>query len=282
MMLEKIQAFLSRSASTAATLMKIPLMSGRPFRRGKQDKGTIVIMGNGPSLREAVGKHRDRLMSRSRMAVNLAALAPGFDNLRPQYYILADVAFFAKEQGGKMPDLWRALGAVEWPMTLFVPAKAVKMPQVKSLPPNVTVKPYNLTPAEGFEWFLLPLYDSGLAMPRPRNVLVPAIVCAVREGFTRIVLTGADHNWSKTLWVTERNRVVMLQPHFYEDDDAELKRAEEFYRNVRIHEIYNSYAVAFGSYHRLLPWLKARGAEVLNATPGSFIDAFRRIPPAEM
>ncbi len=48
----------------------------------------------------------------------------------------------------------------------------------------------------------------------PRNVLIPAIMSAMREGFRRIVLIGADHNWARTLWVTDRNKVVSVQPHF--------------------------------------------------------------------
>ena len=148
---------------------------------------------------------------------------------------------------------------------------------VRRLPANVTVKYFNLTPAEGFRLLTHPLYDAGLAMPRPRNVLIPSIMSAMREGFRRIVLIGADHNWSKTLWVTERNRVVSVQPHFYKDDDAELRRAEEIFRNVHIHDVYENYSIAFRSYFNVLAYSERKGVEILNATPGSFIDAFPRI-----
>lgn len=273
---DRLLKFLSDFGATLATLVKIPLMSGLPSKRSHERKDTIIIMGNGPSLRQAIEHDSDVLMAFPRMAVNLSALAPDFTYLRPDYYILADIAFFLKNKTGKVPALWNALAQVDWPMTLFLPVRARKMPEVKKLPSNISVKFYNLTPAEGFKRIMRPIYDSGLAMPRPRNVLIPSIMCAMREGFKRIILIGADHNWSKTLWVTDRNRVVSVQPHFYKDDDEELRRAEEIFSNVHIHDVYENYAIAFRSYHNLKNYTDRRGIEILNATPGSFIDAFER------
>ena len=282
MILNKIQSASGKLGATLASFIKIPIMSRRPSPKSRDRKDTIIIMGNGPSLRDAMEQDRDVLMSYPRLAVNLSALTPDFRDLRPDYYILADIAFFLKEKTGKVPQLWEALRSVDWQMTLFLPATARKMPEVKSLPGTITLKFYNLTPAEGFRCVMHPLYDSGLAMPRPRNVLIPSIISSMREGFRKIVLIGADHNWSKTLWVTERNRVVSVQPHFYKDDDAELRRAEEIFKNVHIHDVYENYAIAFRSYFNVKAYADRRGVEILNATPGSFIDAFPRIRLADL
>lgn len=282
MILNKIQSASGKLGATLASFIKIPIMSRRPSPKSRDRKDTIIIMGNGPSLRDAMEQDRDVLMAYPRLAVNLSALTPDFRDLRPDYYILADIAFFLKEKTGKVPQLWEALRSVDWQMTLFLPATARKMPEVKSLPGNITLKFYNLTPAEGFRCVMHPLYDSGLAMPRPRNVLIPSIISSMREGFKKIVLIGADHNWSKTLWVTERNRVVSVQPHFYKDDDAELRRAEEIFKNVHIHDVYENYAIAFRSYFNVKAYADRRGVEILNATPGSFIDAFPRIRLADL
>lgn len=266
------------AGKTLASLIKVPLMSGRPTPRSHKRRDAIIIMGNGPSLRDAIENHLDVLMKYPRMGVNLSALAPDFKTLRPDYYILADIAFFLKNKTGKVPALWEALGAVDWPMTLFLPTRARKMQEVKRLPANITVKYYNLTPAEGWHFLTHTLYDSGLAMPRPRNVLIPGIMNAMREGFSRIALIGADHNWSRTLWVTERNRVVSVQPHFYKDDDAELRRAEEIFAGVHIADVYENYAIAFRSYFDVKPYAERKGVEIVNVTPESFIDAFPRLP----
>lgn len=274
--LEKIQHGVKQTTDSFASLVKILLMSRRPSPVARDKKDTIIIMGNGPSLRNAIENDMDVLMSYPRMAVNLSALSPEFHTLKPDYYILADIAFFLKNKTGKVPALWDALAGVDWQMMLFLPTTAQKMDEVKRLPANVTVKYYNLTPAEGWKWLMRMIYDSGFAMPRPRNVLIPSIMCSIREGFRRIVLIGADHNWSKTLWVTDRNCVVSVQPHFYKDDDEELKRAEEIFKNVHIHDVYENYAIAFKSYHNLKAYTDCRDIEIINATPGSFIDAFPR------
>lgn len=277
MVLAKLQHSLKTLADTAASLIKVPLMSRRPSPRSGETRDTVIILGNGPSLKEALLLHRDLLLRTPKLAVNLSALTPDFRALRPEYYMLADIAFFLKEKSGKVPGLWNALASVDWPMTLFLPATARRMKEVKALPGNITLRWYNLTPAEGWRPLMHALYGSGLAMPRPRNVMVPSIMCLMREGFRRIILTGADHNWSRTLWVTDRNRVVSVQPHFYKDDDAELQRAEEIFKNVHIHDVYANYAIAFKSYYDVRDYAESRGVSILNATPGSFIDAFPRI-----
>lgn len=275
--LEKIKEGLSKTTDSIASYLKVALMSRRPTPRSKPREGTVIVMGNGPSLREAMEKQGDVLKKYPKIAVNFSALTPDFLTLHPEYYILADIAFFLSEKSGKVPELWKRLSEVEWEMTLFLPATARKMEEVKRLPENITVKYYNLTPAEGIPSLMHPLYDAGLAMPRPRNVLVPSIMNLIREGFKRIILVGADHNWSRTLWVTDRNRVVSVQPHFYKDDDAELRRAEEIFSNVHIHEVYQNYAIAFKAYFDVERYARKKGVEILNATPESFIDAFPRI-----
>lgn len=82
------------------TLGKVFVKSGRPSGAPKAQShvsGSIIIMGNGPSLRKVMEQDREALMSRPRMAVNFAANAPEYFELRPEYYILADPHFFKSE-----------------------------------------------------------------------------------------------------------------------------------------------------------------------------------------
>lgn len=67
-----------------------------PVKTGK----SIVIMGNGPSLRQTIDKDAIWLCSNDLMAVNFAANTPDFFNLRPGYYILADGHFFLRQRHG--------------------------------------------------------------------------------------------------------------------------------------------------------------------------------------
>lgn len=274
---DKLRNSIGRGFDSAASLLKVALMSKRPSAACPRKEKTLIVMGNGPSLRGAIDNHGDVLARHDLMSVNFAPLTPEFFALRPAYHILADGLFFETVKKGNVEQMWEALRRVDWPMTLYVPAQRRGCGEIKSLPSGVIIKYFNLTPAEGWSWLSRRLYDAGLAMPRPRNVLVPAVMSAIREGFGRIVLVGADHSWSKTLWVTDENRVVSVQPHFYKDNEKERERVESLYKDIRLHQIYESFAIAFRSYFQIAAYAEARGVRILNATPGSFIDAFPRI-----
>jgi len=277
--LQSIANAMSSFGSAAASWLKVPLMSRRPapkVRRPATDE--IVILGNGPSLTRTMADGMSALMSRYRLAVNFAANAPEYARLRPQFYVLADPHFFSTT--GHDPNvgrLWQNLSAATWPQTLYVPCRQLMATRQRLAGTQIRVKGFNLTPAEGAAALVWPLYDAGLAMPRPRNVLIPSIMIAAREGFRRIYIAGADHTWSRTLSVDDKNRVVSVQPHFYKDGKEEQARVSTEYSGYRLHDILRSLYIAFRSYHQIQAWAARRGIAIRNITPGSFIDAFPRL-----
>ena len=273
--LEKIQRGFNATSATLASLVKVPLMSGAPSSRGAAS-GPVVVMGNGPSLRTAIDECGDLLKRVPLMSVNFAPLTPEFFDFRPSMHILADGLFFADAKMENVEKMWQALARVDWQLTLFVPTRYRKDPSLRSLPSNIHIKYFNLTPIEGFGPVKKFLYRCGLGMPRPRNVLVPAIMTAMREGYTRVILIGADHSWSKTLWVNDENLVITVQPHFYKENEKEQKRVDDLYRNIRLHQIYESFSIAFRSYFNVKEYADSIGVQIVNATPESFIDAFPR------
>ena len=121
------------------------------------------------------------------------------------------------------------------------------------------------------------IYRLGLGMPRPRNVLIPSIMLAINSGYRRVYVAGADHSWTQTLWVDEDNRVVSIQPHFYQDNEEEKKRVATEYHNYPLHQILQSLYIAFRSYFDIADYAKSRNVEIINITPESFIDAFPRM-----
>ncbi|MDE6273267.1 MAG: hypothetical protein K2M31_09725 [Muribaculaceae bacterium] len=255
----------------------------------------LIIMGNGPSLRSfldyAGAEGEEALKGFDLEAVNFAALTPEFFLLRPNLYVLADPHFFTlPSTDGKVNRLWENLARCDWPMTLWIPA-TLNFPAAGSegrrdilaeLPANISVRRMNLTPVEGRGPLANLLIDSGLGMPRPRNVLIPAIMTAIRSGYKKVFLVGADHSWSRTLWVDDENNVVSVQPHFYKDDEAEKERVRAEYAGYHLHDILNSLTVAFRSYFDIRRIAERQGVEIINATPESFIDAFPRCGYAQM
>lgn len=274
--LENISHKLSAAASGCAALLKAAVRSRKPFGAGPRRQEPLVILGNGPALRPLLGSYSSSLAEMDLLAVNFFANTPEFFSLKPGMYVAADPHFFDPKGDEKVATLWRNIASATWNLSLYIPAGR-QIPA--SLPANIAVKRFNLTPADACGWLGKMLFDRGLAMPRPRNVLIPSVMIALREGYRKIFLAGADHSWSRTLSVDDCNRVVSIQPHFYADDAKERRRVDSEYAGIPLHKIYESLAIAFRSYYIIREYASSLGAEIVNITPGSFIDAFPRLAP---
>ena len=236
---------------------------------------SLIIMGNGPSLTQTIADYGDTLARIPLMAVNFAANTPEFQQLKPRYYTLADPHFFLKQTDPNVARLISNLNAVSWPIILFVPASAKKhMTSLNN--PKLTIEYFSTNGIEGFARFRRFMYRAGFGMPRPRNVLIPSLMIGIALGFRTIYITGADHGWTKTLSVNERNEVVSIQPHFYTEDNHEKQRIRTDYLKYPLHQILYSLYVAFKSYFLIEDYARCQNTEIFNATDGSFIDAFRR------
>ncbi len=268
--------FCSRLTDSLASIVKVILLS-RPVKRRTPRRGEIVILGNGPALRETLDNSLNALTAIDRTAVNFAANAPEYRSLRPTGYILIDPHFFRTDGAdGNVEKLWENLAATDWEMTLTVPVKMVARSRERLKDSKVNVRGINITPAEGFAPVRNFIYSRGLGMPRPRNVLIPAIMDAIADGYDTIYIAGADHSWTRTLAVDDQNRVVSIQPHFYKDGEKELKRVSSEYRGYHLHDILRSLYIAFRAYFDIAEYAQRKHVKIINITPGSFIDAFPR------
>lgn len=276
---DRVADFFSKFSGSVASLIKVMLLS-RPSSGRYPESRTrpLVVLGNGPSLRKTLEEKPAWLEDADRLAVNFAANTDMFFSLQPEFYVLADPHFFhGEEKDANVGRLWGNLMKCGWPMTLYVPVgeRRAVLERV-SANKNITVKSFNLTPAEGWRPVAHSLYDAGLAMPRPRNVMIPAIMTGMREGYREILLAGADHTWLQTLFVDDENHLVSVQPHFYADNEKEKERVRSEYEGYHLHDILGSMTVAFRSYHQIAAYARRKGVTVINATPGSYIDAFPR------
>lgn len=259
-------------------MAKLLLQCRRPsITKAKVAPGErIIILGNGPSLNDTIANYGEVLKASPAMAVNFFANTPVFRELKPRYYILVDPLFFGGE-GDNFRRLNENLAAVDWDMTLIVPVKfrSRVAPAVASNS-HIDVLTVNAIAIEGWRWLTDMAYTTGMGMPRPRNVLIPAIMAAVQMGYRQIFVVGADHSWMSSISVNENNEVVSVQPHFYKEDEKEVKRIRTDYLRYPLHEIVHSFYVAFKSYHDIRRYADRHGIEIYNSTPGSFIDAFPR------
>ncbi|MCH5226077.1 MAG: hypothetical protein J1D77_08735 [Muribaculaceae bacterium] len=270
---------ISDFCNSLASLAKVCILSRGASLSSSEGRGReIIIIGNGPSFSATLAAESDWLLAHDLMCVNFAALTPEFLRLRPRYYILADAHFFnAAASDPNVGRLWQALKNVSWDMTLLIPSKFKHLATPLLMDAgNIHLRYFNLTPVEGLKWFSHFLFSAGLGMPRPRNVLIPAIMEAIRLGFQKIYLCGADHSWTKTLDVDKENFVVSIQPHFYQDNEEEHRRVRQTYKGLRLHDVLGSMTIAFKSYWDIADYARKKKIEIINATPSSMIDAFPR------
>lgn len=282
--MNRLKDFATAAVQSVLSIIKIIISSRWLISLPQQAKGQsgneLVILGNGPSLNDTIANSSDFLKSRRLLAVNFAACTDVFLQLQPRYYVLADPLFFRAFTQPNVAKLWDVISnKVDWEMTLLVPAKFQKA--TKGIPDlqhntHISIAYYNTTPIEGFHWLENAAYSAQLGMPRPRNVLIPSLMLALGMGYKAIYLAGADHSWTRTLSVDDNNNVVSIQPHFYKDDEKEVKRVNTEYMHYPLHQIMYSFYVAFRSYFTIKRYANHIHATIFNITPGSFIDAFPR------
>lgn len=280
----KVSDFFGKLGESAKSIVKIALLS-RPTHTDKAEETDkpLIILANGPSLRQTIDQYGELLQHYPTLAVNFAANVPEFKTLKPSYYVLADPHFFKATDQPNVKLLWKNIGSVDWPMRLFIDHRYKKafMNAVK-LPECVKLDTFNAVGAEGFAGFEKFAYKTGAAMPRPRNVLIPSIMIGIRLGYTTIYICGADHSWMRDLHVTAENEVVSGMNHFYKEDNREIQRSSNEYRGYKLHQIIQSFYTAFLSYHKIRSFADSRSIKIFNATPDSFIDAFERKPLSDI
>lgn len=275
----KASEFIRLAGSSLLAAGKMLALSRRTVGASRIAAGDrrLVILANGPSLRRTLAERSDFLGRTTTMCVNFMANAPEFSLIRPDYYVLADPHFFTGLSHENVKTLWDRISRADWPMTLFVPVtRRRRAAELLGKDSAVKLATFNFVGIDAFAWLEKIAFSSGWAMPRPRNVLIPALMIAIRAGFTDIYIAGADHSWLETIRVDDDNHVVSVQPHFYNDSDAEKKRSVTEYKGYHLHDILKSFYIAFNSYHQIARFARPLGVNIYNSTEGSYIDAFPR------
>lgn len=280
-MMEKAMKWFGLLWQSLLSVVKIVLQSRRStalptdFRNADE----LLILANGPSLNDTVERHADFVQGKTLLAVNFCVNSPMFEQLRPELYLIADPLFWIVPE--KREQLFGGLARkTSWPMTLFVPARALKDKAWRPLlegNSHIRLCIYNTTPIEGFQGFCNYVFKQGWGVPRPHNVLIPSIAMGLRLSFRKIYLAGADHSWLPEIRVTEENVVLMHQKHFYDKGTSQAETVkQENLHSARLYTILYHMYVAFKSYFVLKDYADRLGKEVINITPGSYIDAFRK------
>ncbi len=293
--------FLNNLFQTFLSLLKIALKSNFRLIKNKNDQPSnsdIIILGNGPS---GVHKLIDTFKNGQRkpfMAVNMFASTKYFSELKPDYYLVSDHAFFTfselefqnknmemvknKHQELKQYQLlinavWENIFEAKWPITILMPSIYKDNYIVKlALSKNIQFRYFNYVVLKGFDWFENYCYQNHLGSPQCQNVINNCIFESVQMNFKNIYLVGVENNFHINTFVDNDNHLKQKDDHFYEVKHKIVPISHANGTPVKIHEFFLSLHKAFYAHHRLQKYAIYRNVNIYNATQGSFIDAYPR------
>lgn len=284
----KTSAFFENSLQSVVSVMKVILLSKLGLPKFSNQKPNASILGNGPSLNQALADDLDFLKETDIYCVNLFALSTVYASLKPQNYVLLDPAFFMfSEQNDGRQDIKKTFDAIiqqtNWPMRLFVPARSKSSYIVKKLKqerPNIQIYFFNYTIVRGFPAFRHWFFKHNLGMPQCQNILAASLYVALLQDYKNVYLFGADHSWHEEIRITEQNEFEMRQVHFYDNaNNVKHEKVIDVRNNSRprLHAQFLSLHKVFYSYEILGAFAKSRNIIVLNASKKTYIDAFERV-----
>ncbi|HRE73129.1 MAG TPA: hypothetical protein PK637_04670 [Flavobacteriales bacterium] len=289
--MERSKQFFEECQATFMTIARLILKVKwrKTFRNTGEEK--LLLLGNGPSLSNSMNQLGDSLGRIKTMCVNLFPTTPDFKRVKPSYFVVSAPEFWLENVDPvyleSRSSILRALrDDTSWPLEVFIPWEARRFKEWVQLPsknPNITVTWYNIHPAEGFRWFRHWAFRMQLGMPRPHNVLIPSMMVAIAKGIREVYVVGADHSWLPQITVDEQNVVLVNQKHFYDSETSRPEIMRKLGTGRRtLAEVLQKFQYTFASYFLIRHYAESRGVRILNATPGSFIDAFDRISTEEL
>ncbi len=245
----------------------------------------IVIICNGPSLKEDIKKIPKKKKSIDIYAVNYFALTKDFFRIKSNFYFMADAVFW-RDDANKLfkndnSKLYKILLKVNWPMTLYCPENGFKFLSNKlKVNNNISVKgvkPRSLV----FKSEKLNIFSfiNGLSKPVFNNVLILALWHAVRRKVHKIEIYGADFSSFRDYSVDQNSNFLYSSPkHFYKNSKAQSKSHSKYKKQnqKKLHTRLYGVATSFYNIYLLSKVAEKLGIKLLNYSKMSFIDSIKR------
>lgn len=251
-----------------------------------EPKGSMVILGNGPSLAGELPRliERGEHLSKDFMAVNFFALDARFETVRPAYYVLSDPMFFRDSAyRDRVAELYRTLAAkVSWPMNLYVQYYNPERFDYRAALPNAHIRivPFHTQMYRGFRRVEFGLFRRGLGSANFGTVVQVCEYVALLLGYKTLELYGVDHTLLDGLSVDDENRLCRTDSHYYDDVPTTPKPIFQKvpHRPYTLAVYLAEVAELFRGHEVLRDYARSLGARIVNRTRGSMIDAYEKIP----
>lgn len=249
-------------------------------------KENLIILGNGPSL----NKDFDNLVKVNRnkfdiLGVNSFSRTDYYDKIKPDYYFLLDNYYWKKDLAedhiqDRDAIIKNIIEKTDWKMVILAPTEVRNSAFCNSLMTNknITFSFFNRLPINGFESLRSFLVGKKLGIFSGQNVILGALSVSLNLDYKKIYLLGVDHSLHMTMKVNNGNEVLVNQKHFYKEEDrGHVKYSRDHdEKALKINELFNVWATAFGEYVTIENYAKKKNIKIYNLTCDSFIDAFER------
>lgn len=277
-----VSSFLGDFGKTIASILRIIVLSScrtafhsRQYKELKQTRDCCVL-GNGPSLTVDFDSGRVHTEGVDLFCVNMFCSSSLFWELKPRFYYLIDGGFFAPvddRQRKQIEELQSVFSEVDWDMYLVISSSTISGSVLLENLNNthIHVICMNSTNVDGFRSFRHWVYRHRLGMPRCQTVVNFAICAAINFGYTNVYLYGADHTWTRDLFVDDNNTVCYGDRHVYNSSLTVIRKKENFA------ELLDEFSLMFKSHYLLEDYSKVKGTKIWNCGSDTFLDAYERL-----
>jgi hypothetical protein len=272
---------------TLINLGKVLLRSRFSLSLEESEDDRVIVLGNGPSLKNDILNHKEIFANSHLSVVNHFCHSEFFFELEPKSYFLLDPAFFndthtnknVEEQVGKTMDI--LINQVNWEIHLYVPYRNRNARNLRILKEHKNFKIHyiNYVPAKGgFRRINQWLYDRDLATPQCQNILVFTLFLQTRKETKEIFLFGAENSWHVDVRVNKENQLVFQDVHMYEE---RKEITERVLLGTSMADLLESSVKVFKAYAEIEDYSRKKNVQIYNCSKNSFIDSFKRLDDDE-
>ena len=277
-----LSSFFSNTGKTLSSLMRMCLLSSIPVAIKSKKycnlKGTenCCVLGNGPSLKDDLDNRIVRYEGNDVFCVNMFCSSEFFRIIKPRFYFLIDGSYFSpttERNKALVRELIKAFQEVDWEMFLMISTLSVSGGELLNSLNNDNIKliKLNSTEVNGFKGFRRFFYRKRMGMPRCQTVVNFALCAAVNMDYKNIYLYGADHTWTRDLFVDKDNVVCYGDRHVYNKNLAIVKKNNNFAY------LLGQFAKMFQAHYLIEDYSKSQGVKIWNCSSDTFLDAYERI-----
>jgi hypothetical protein len=249
---------------------------------------TLLVLGNGPSLNKDIKKYSASRAMHDIVVVNNFVLSEDYSRIQPRYYVFLDDAYWQQSHNllvkskANRDNIFNLIKQkTKWPLTIIVPTHAYRRGVFQEefrTHEYISIVQINNIPYRGFPGLRFRLYDLKLAAPNFQNVLVACLYIGISLKYSRILILGADHNWTSTLMVNESNEVCTVHQHFYSNGESKyVPWKNAMGTQYKMSSVLGDLAKMFSGYEEIKCYADHREVNIFNLTQGSFIDSFDRL-----